>query len=98
MADGGAAPNAYEEARLKRIADNRQKLAALGLAHGAAALGGAASGPIAGALRAGSLRAARADAGWRHGSAATWFCGGSCAVEAGTAASFRGPAPLSTLN
>jgi hypothetical protein len=60
-----APPNAYEEARLRRIADNKQKLAALGLAHGAARVGApcSGSGPIAGAkasrTAAGALPAVR---------------------------------------
>ena len=43
------AENAYEAARARRIAANKQQLAALGLANAAAQLGGPASGPIAGA-------------------------------------------------
>jgi hypothetical protein len=55
-----AAPNAYEEARLRRIADNKQKLAALGLAHGAARVGAPCSGtgPIAGATLGATRRCA----------------------------------------
>jgi hypothetical protein len=46
-----APSNEYEAARARRIAANKQQLAALGLANAAAQLGGPASGPIAGAFR-----------------------------------------------
>lgn len=57
MAEAAVEPNAYEQQRLKRIAANKQQLAALGLAKAASQLGAPVSGPVAGARPSGRGRA-----------------------------------------
>jgi hypothetical protein len=73
-------PNAYEAARLRRIAENQEKLAALGIRHAAASLGGGGGGgaPVAGAAAAAAACAALCPARAAHVSGTAVLCACAC--------------------